>query len=869
VLKILFYILTFLLPSFLYCQTLKGVLTDENGTPLPGANIYLKNSYVGVVSDKNGFYELSLNPGEQTIIVKMMGFNTIEKVLNVNSKTQLKFDTTLSISSKLLNEAVITSDVRSLGKSIIQNVRDKRRDYLDSLQNYECEIYRRISLENLEPKYIRDSLEKTKVDSLNKKENNNPLKKKRKRKKKNTEVKDTEGKTVMIDYVSLLNETIATLFYERPSKYKESVVGENTYEIKWPGHFYYMSGMDMSQGIEIENMQNQYSNPYVLINNAQTADFNFYKATISQPSICIKPLLSPIAPGSALSYVYDYDGVVYNGSKKCFRIKVKPVFRSDALYSGFIIVEDSTWSLQAVDLSINPDVLLYCKNFRIQQTYKQTSLGVSVPEQSIFIYQIKEGKRTITGTTGVTYSNYVTNKELPPKTFTTEVKEYQDNSLEKDSAWWADSRPYRLSELEKKYIKRTDSLSAYYNSDAYIFKTDSSVNHLDVWSFLYEGISHLNRKKQTLIFINPLVMLINPVGIGGYRQSLGGSYFKRFTNDFLLESDGNINYGFANKDLRGRAGVGLTYVPERFVRTYIRAGDFYDQVNTNASITSMFSRSNYARTQMFSIAQRMEIINGLFGELTFTYSDQTPISDMKMDQWSSELFGSINTPLTFSRYIKSEIQLELKYLFHQKYIKKNHRKILLGSNWPELSFIWKKGVPGLFNSEVNFDYLEIGARQEIKLSRWGRLSWSTVGGAFVNKENLRILEYKYFRGSDKYFFSSPTRSLQLLGPTLSSSTAFLQLNIIHHFEGAITDKVPLMSRLKLGLVAGAGALLMKENNFRHGEMFGGIERVFRIRKQLFRIGVFAVTSDNNLSKVDFTFKAGINMYNNFNRKWDY
>ncbi len=73
----------------------------------------------------------------------------------------------------------------------------------------------------------------------------------------------------------------------------------------------------------------------------------------------------------------------------------------------------------------------------------------------------------------------------------------------------------------------------------------------------------------------------------------------------------------------------------------------------------------------------------------------------------------------------------------------------------------------------------------------------------------------------------------------------------------------------LGLVAGAGALLMKENNFRHGEMFGGIERVFRIRKQLFRIGVFAVTSDNNLSKADFTFKAGINMYNNFNRKWDY
>lgn len=868
--KFLFFILVFLQPVFIYSQTLKGVLTDEDGSPVPGANIYVKNSYVGVVTDKNGSYQINLSPGKQTVIFKMMGFNTIEKEVIVSGNKLIKFDTILSTNAKLLNEAVITSDNRSLGKEIMQKVKDKRKDYLDSVQNFECNFYRKMSLENVEPKYIRDSIEKTKVDSLEAKVKRQEKRQARRAFHKRKKALSKSGaNTTMVDYVSDLDETISTLYFDKPAKYKESVIGENTYDIKWPRQFYYMAGGDMSEGVVIDNLDFQYSDPYVLINNVTTADFNFYKSTITQPSICIKPLLSPIAPGSALSYVYDYDGVLYSDNKKYFRIKVKPIFPADALYSGNIVVQDSTWALHSVDLSINPDVLLYCKSFRIQQTYQLTSTGISVPVKSDFTYVIKEGKRTITGTTEVTYSNYILNKESPPKTFTTEVKEYQDKSLEKDSAWWAQNRAYPLREPEKKFIKRTDSLSAYYNSDEYIFKTDSSINHIDVWNVLYEGMSHVNRKKQTMIFVLPLVAQVNPLGIGGYRHTLSGSFYKRFNNDFLLETEGTANYGFKNRDLRGKAGVGLTYVPKKFVRTFARFGDYYDQVNNNASISSMFSRSNYARTKTFSIAQRMEIVNGLFGELTYTFSDQKPITDLKMDQWSNNIFGTVNTPLEFTRYIKSEFKLELKYRPFQKFVMKNKRKILLGSSWPEISFIWKKGVPGLLNSEVNFDYFELGTQHELKLARWGRLSWSVLGGTFVNKKNLRILEYKYFRGSDKIFFSSPSRTLQLLGPTLSSSTAFLQFNMIHHFEGSITDKIPLFSRLKIGLAAGGGALFMQENSFRHAEVFGGLDRVFRIRRQLFRIGVFAVTADNNLSKADFSIKVGINMYNSFSRKWDY
>lgn len=871
----LFFIFVFFQSFFLFGQTLKGVLTDESGLPIPGANIYVKNDYVGVVTDKDGIYKISLKQGKQTIVFKMMGYNTIEKELEIRNNTLFNFDTILSVSSQLLNEAVVSSDIRSFAKTIIQNVKEKRKDYFDSVKNFSCTFYRRVSLENLEPKRIKDSIEKSQVDSLEAKLNKDDLRKKKHEQKKllrrhkNDTTKNKKQDTYMVDYISDLDETISKLYFERPAKFKESVIAEDLYDIKWPQQFYFMAGMDMSEGVEVESIDYQPSDPYKLISDISTADFNFYRPTVSQPSICIKPLLSPIAPGSSLFYVYDYDGLLFRDNIKYYKIRVRPLFPADALYSGTIIVRDSTWALYSVDLSINPDVLLYCKSFRIQQTYTTTSSGISVPESSTFTYIIKEGKRTITGITDISYSDYLLNDTFPRNTFSTEVKEYQPQALEKDSAWWVDHRPYELSENEKKFKHRIDSLSAYYNSDEYIFKTDSSVNHIDIWNILYEGVTHLNRKKQVMYFINPLVSQINPLGIGGYRHSLGGYFFKRFTNDYLLETEGLLNYGFANKDLRGRGGVGLTYYPKKFIRTFIRFGDFYEQVNSNASISSMFSRSNYARTKTFSVAQRMEIINGLFGELTFTFSDQTPINNMQQDQWSNDLFGTINIPLDFTRYAKSEFRLDLKYLVRQKYVMKNNRKILLGSNWPEFSFTWRKGVPDMLNSEVNFDYLEFGAHHELKLSRWGRLNWSALGGTFVNKKSLRILEYKYFRGSDKIFFSSPSRTLQLLGPTLSSSTAFLQFNAIHHFEGAIIDKIPLLSRLKIGLAAGGGALFMQENSFRHAEVFGGLERVFRIRRQLFRIGVFAVTADNNLSKADFTIKVGVNFYNSFSRKWDY
>ena len=73
---------------------------------------------------------------------------------------------------------------------------------------------------------------------------------------------------------------------------------------------------------------------------------------------------------------------------------------------------------------------------------------------------------------------------------------------------------------------------------------------------------------------------LNFFGIGGYRHTLPGYVSKEFKDKKIkLEADGFVDYGFRNEDVKGEIGIGINYKPLKFMRTYIRVGDAYDQIN--------------------------------------------------------------------------------------------------------------------------------------------------------------------------------------------------------------------------------------------------------------------------------------------------
>ncbi|MFK8102163.1 MAG: carboxypeptidase-like regulatory domain-containing protein [Saprospiraceae bacterium] len=99
-----------LLANFSYSQTkIQGVVLDETGESVIGANIYLQDTYDGTSSDETGAFEfVTTTEGEATILVSYVGYEDF--ILNITiAKTDLQFNFKLEPSASELDAVVITA----------------------------------------------------------------------------------------------------------------------------------------------------------------------------------------------------------------------------------------------------------------------------------------------------------------------------------------------------------------------------------------------------------------------------------------------------------------------------------------------------------------------------------------------------------------------------------------------------------------------------------------------------------------------------------------------------------------------------------------------------------------------------------------
>ena len=823
---ILMLLLIALSSSYVAGQSYKvhGKITNTRLEPLAFASVQVKEWKHGVVTKEDGTYELQLDPGKYDLVISMIGYKSQVLTIIIQKSDYVQNIIMEPDDSKGLSEVVVKGKSRDRSEEIIRNV-IRRKDSIQSAAGpYSCKVYIKAVQE--------DSL---KIKGKKKPARNDTI-----------PVINPDNPHPELDRMAMAE--IVLQLDRSPQSAKEERLGV-TRRGNTEGLFY----LSTTQG-----------------------DFNFYNNLIKTRALSETPFLSPISYSGLLAYRFKLVRTERHGTRKLFVISVKPRQVSNATVEGEITIADSLWVITHTQLKFPSYHLPEYDFFEVEQQYDLIHDSAWMVTRQQFIYYSKTNKAKKSGITIATYKDFELHKQFDKKHFGVEVSATAQEAYEKDSTFWQANRTEPLTEKEVRFIQYKDSIFRARNTKEYLDSLDRVINKLTWKKWLWSGQEFNNHEKERHWALPPLPGLYQPLQFGGTRIMAMLFYSKRFPNRKGIWIDPNLSYGIRNHDINGSLSVKYLYNPFNRGMLKVSAGRQFRLIFQGDAWINQLKRSNVYLDNALGIGHEVELVNGLFLYTDLEFSFRRSVSDYKTNSQVDSLFGNINLlannhPVDFEPYNATYGTIRLAYTPRQRYIREPREKIILGSAWPTFYVSLRKGIPGLMDSKVNFDYLEFGIEQELKLGLVGISNYSIRSGSFYNTKDLRLVDYKFMRQGDPILFMNPQEAFQSLDSTFPVFKRFYQGHYLHQFNGALLNKIPLLKKLQLREVAGGGFLIAPERSLRYVETFAGIERVFKwpfnpLSK--FKLGVYVVGSAANKFSNPVQFKIGITTWNRTSGKWN-
>lgn len=790
-----------------------GKITNSKLEPLAFATLQLKDQNLATSSREDGSFLFNLEVGEYNIIATMIGYQT--QIIHVVVNKDISLNITMQEEEKSMEGVVIKIKVKDRAEEIIKNVIRNKDALMAASGDYSAQLY----------------IKATQQDSL---------------KKKDRPKTDTTSADPSADLQNIsMAEVLLHLDYASDQKIKEERLA-----VKKNGNTDGMFYLTATQG-----------------------NFNFYNNLIKVPSLSEVPFLSPMSYSGLLAYRFKTLKIEKKNGHKYYVIQVKPRQLSNATVEGEVTIQDTIFAITHARFSLPSYHLTQYDFFEVDQQYEFVQNKAWMLTREQFNYYSKTNKEKISGQTLVVFSDYELNKQFSRNHFGTEVSSTAEAAYEKDSSFWKTARVEPLTDKEIRYVRYQDSIYQVTHTKIYLDSIDK-VNNRITWKKLgFIGQTFYNREKERTWVLPAAVSLYEPFQFGGARIHPSIFYFKKYPSRKDITVLADVSYGLRNHDFNGGLQLRRLYNP--FSRAYftVELQRDFDHIYENDAWINQIQRSSYFLNNFFSAAHGIEVANGLFVFTQADYALRRSVIGYKTNSRADSLFGDFldnNKPVGFEPYNAFYGTVRMEYTPHQRYIREPKEKIILGSKWPTAFITWKKGIPDFLTSQTDFDYLEFGFKQTINVGVLGNLRYEVKTGSFLTKKDLRLLDYSFQRRGDPLFFSNPDRSFQALDSTFPLFKRFYQGHIVHEFNGALINKIPLLKKLQLREIAGGGILYAPERNLKYFELFAGVERVFKwpfnpLTK--FKIGAYVVGSAANKFSNPIQFKVGLTTWDKRKNRW--
>lgn len=780
-----------------FAGKISGLITDDKGNPLPYASISVKGTTKGTTTNSSGKYSLVLSPGQYTLIAQYVGYARIEKTITVTTIDQ-SLDFSLSIQQLTLPEVVVKKG-EDPAYEIIRNAIKKRNYYNNQVDSFSVNVYIKGLMRSgaMPKKVFGKKIERDPNDGL-----------------------DSLGKGILF-----LSESLTQIDFTKPGNIKFRVISS-----RQSGGGYGLSF------------------PFFI---------NFYQNNVSVFDNNLNPrgFISPIADGALNYYRYKYEGSFMEDGVMVNTIKVTPRRRNEPLFSGTIQITENDWRIYSTDLLTTKDNQLeLLDTLRVTQLHAAVSPDVWKTKNQVLYVSVKQFGFYLTGNFVNVYSDYNINPGFEKKHFGRTIMKYDTAFNKKDTNYWNAVRPVALENDEKNNFVFKDSVSKLMRDSlrtkAFVDSLRRNQKPITVKGLLWSGQSHSwYARKSTLSWqLKPLIPQVEYNTVEGLATSVEQSLtYNKAKTKYQYRLDWNTRYGFSNTHLNSYADLTITPKKLGYRNRYLvlSGGKRLSQFNhdnpidplTNAAYT-LLGKKNYMKLYE-NCFSRVEYNNKLESGLRFnvqaSYEDRLPLRNTTDFSFSNKGDSLLpNHPyelasIPFEKHQALVVGITLTWQPGQRYIEFPWGKMPLGSGKPTFELEYNKGIKSLFGSDVDFDKWKLTMFDNMNFKMGGEFKYRIGAGGFFNNDAVAIPDLQHFNGNQTFYNIKYLNSFQL-APYYRYSNAedfYVFGHAEHHFNGLLTNKIPLFNKLKWNLVAGANTFYVNKNNY-YVEVFAGLENIFKI-----------------------------------------
>ena len=814
-----------------------GIVVDTARAPLPMVQIFNRDGAKLGQTRLDGYFNLNLRTGSYKLIFSHPDFYSVEIPTLVTAQTKDTLNIILVPKTEKIQGAEIRREYKDPAADYMRKAIAQRDFWHSRIPNQSAQIYIKafeITEQKIKPKAAPVA---TDIDPLDAAVINN--------------TNDPYANTVPVVSVSdtAKNRISANAFVEIAMQRDASTDGK----IK-----------ETRNGV-----QKVGSKAGLFYLSTTEGDFNLYQNLLDVPALCPLPIMSPLSNSALLAYRFKFLGAYQHPQYgRVLRIGMTGKQTANATLSGELHLVDTTYWILKAELKFPRHLMAEYDAMTLIQHNQLDSQEYLLIDSQRFNYSTKYGKSLNKATTLVDYKSITVVPNFPKNHFGMEVSKTTQEAYERDSTYWQQQRTQPLSNQETKFINTADSIKRVVTSDKYLDSVEAQINKVTLKSLILEGQGYRDRKKGITLRFQPLWNIYQPWWPGGGRLSLWNSFDKTFENKKTFEFNENLSYGINNKDVRGTVYMSHMYNPYKRALIFASVGRDFGMVNMNAAYIDLFRRDNFYQNKHINVYHRQELINGLFLQVQGELSDRKDMSTYVFDEFGDSLFEN-NRPLKFIDHRAFFASFNLSYTPFQRYMSEPKQKVILGSAWPTFSINYKQAVPGVFKSNIDYQYLEYRIDHSFPWGLLGTSELRAVSGSFLSSRNVNVVDYRYQRRADPIIFTPPMFAFQQLDSTFTTFKRFYEVHYQHSFNGSLVNKIPFLKKLSLYEKAGVNVLYAPERrNLFFYEGYVGIDKLVRIWRDRFKVGVYYTAGYANLfEKPRYGFKINFEYYDRLNNKW--